>query len=225
MIAPTLISYTETVWNTTAGGGTKSLASISWLAGDVIIVMAGCESNGILGNPTATGGLTFTSQKSFAAGSTTACSSQCAAAVAAADGSGVISMTNSSTSFFWGMAAWVWRMSGGFGASVEQHTSTKTINLTTGADSAVCWVAFDFGSSSSIGSAAPAATHIRQAVLIATNYTIYVYDLIDQTSTSAIGYGISGSSGTGPWSIIAIEILGHPQPGAIIPTPGPSFRI
>ncbi len=207
---PTIVSYTETAWNTTTTP--KSTASISWQTGDILVAIGGSDG-GTIGLPTASG-LTFSSQKSFAGGSS-ACGSQCATAVAGSSSSGAVSTTLSSGLGDWGFGVFVVRGSDGVGSSVERHTSTKSVNLTPlQADSAIFWGAFDFNEGTA-GTIVPTPTHTRQNVDIAGNMRIYVADLADQASTGATAYGISGSSGTGPWSIVAIEIKGAAAGGSL----------
>lgn len=204
MAAPTLISYTEVAaWNT--GGTSKSLASISYQVDDVVIVIAGDEGGGALGTPNNLTGLTFATQKSNNAAST--CASLVSAAVATQASSGVLTISNSGSPFY-GFAAWVWRGSAGIGNSVEQHTATKTVSLTPagGANAAICWAIFDFNVEAA-HTITPSPTNTRQAVQIASHYTIHVADLADQTSAGAVSYGISGGSSTGPYSIVAIEVM------------------
>ena len=54
---PTLVSYTETAWNSAGTGDTKSL-QVTFQTGDLILVMSGCEAADVFDLPTATG-LTF----------------------------------------------------------------------------------------------------------------------------------------------------------------------
>ncbi|HLZ93348.1 MAG TPA: hypothetical protein VKQ28_16710 [Candidatus Acidoferrum sp.] len=205
---PTLVSYTETAWNTTAAS--KATATVSWNSGDIITVIGGAESSLTLGVPTATG-LTFTSQKSNATANT--CATQLATAVAGSAGSSAVSMTSSDSTLKWGFGVWVWRNSGGVGNSVEQHTATLTASLTpTAADSGIVWATFDFAAAA-LQTIVPTPTDIRQDVVIGTNYTIYVSDLTNQTSAGAVAYGISGT-GSGPFSIVALEVKGTAGGGA-----------
>jgi hypothetical protein len=204
---PTIVSYADTVWNT--GASSKTL-TISWLAGDVIVYAAGSDANDTLPIPTAAG-LTFTSQRSNNAGSTS--SAQLAIAIAPAAGTSVVltgTDTSSSTNH-WGFAVWVIRGAIGFGASAEQHTATQTVPLgPTGPHSSIVWIGFDFTGSAVAGvSATPTPTNIRRALSDPTLYTIYAQDLADQASASSVPYGTSGG-GTGPWSILAQELPGTP---------------
>lgn len=205
--APTRVSFAKIAFN--VGGSPRSSASISWQTGDVIVVIGGGEGQNTetLGNPTATG-LTFTTQKSHVAASN--CESIVAAAVAASSGSGTISMTNSDTnsSTHWGFGVWVYRNSDGIGNSSEQHTSTRTVALTpTAPDSAIVWGIFDWAAASA-QSGTPTPTTTDENGVDSGKYTSYLFDLTDQTSAGSVSYGISGSSGSGPWTIVVFEIKG-----------------
>jgi hypothetical protein len=230
--APILISFTQTAWDSTGQTGTqptisKSSSSISWLTNDVIVVIAGIENASFtIGTPTASG-LSFSSKAAYNPGTdANRCASGVFAATAASSGSGAVSIvfngiSNSGSS---GFGVWVFRSSLGTGNSAEQHTATKTVSLTpTAADSAIVWGVFDWGAGSS-----PAATpqtptpfDSRQAALIGTAYGVVVADLQDQTSAGAVSYGLTGGSASGPFSIVALEILGGGPP----PPPSVTFAI
>lgn len=201
---PTLVSYTETAWDTT--GSSKNSASISWLAGDVVVILALAEDIDTLGVGTATG-LTFTSQASNMA-TPSRCSTQLTATVAGGSGSSVVNVTSASSSLKWGFGVWVFRNSTGIGNSAEQHTTTATVPLTpTAAHGAIVYAVADF-SADPLKTITPTPTNTRQRVVVVGNYTIYVADLTDQTSAGATSYGLTVAP-TGPVSIIALEIK-HP---------------
>lgn len=203
---PTLISYTETAWNST--GLSKSTASISWNAGDVLVMIGGADSGITIGIPTATG-LTFTS---FAL-VTTSSGARGASALATSAGSGTVSASNSSSTSNWGFGVWVWRGSAGLGSTASPAPSaTKIIGVTPfqgGTHSGYCYATFDF-SGAAVGAAVgtPTPTNIRQAAQFLTAYTGWVDDLIDQPSSGSVNYGISGGTSTGPFTIIVAEVLG-----------------
>lgn len=202
---PTLISYTEIAYTTATTTSIVS-ASISWQTGDVIVVEALCESATALGTPTATG-LTFTSQKSNSAASS--CASQCATAVAASASSSAVTITRAGTPHA-GAGIWVWRGSDGVGASVEGHTTAKTVSLVlTDTHSAVCWGVGDFNADAITTIApTPTATNERERSLDTGKYSIYSWDLIDNAGSGATSFGFTGTPTAGPYSQIAVEILG-----------------
>lgn len=202
--APTLISYTETAsWVT--GSASKSIASISWQIGDVLVAMAGAGWV-VLDVPTNTGsGLAWVSQQSHVA--STVCATQLATAVATAASSGVISIATDDPGVKFGFGVWVYRGSDGIGNSVEQYTTTKTVNLTpTGANGAIVWGVFD-RSGQATHTITPTPTNTNELTQDG-DYTIHVADLADQTSAGATAYGVSGGGSTGPYSIVALEIKG-----------------
>ena len=207
---PQLVSYTQTSsWIT--GGASKSTASVSWNAGDVIVVCGGAENSGGLGTPTAAG-LTFSSVRSNAAAGTAA--SQLACATAAGTSSSTITMAYSGNSGdHWGFGVWVFRSHGGAGNSAEQHTSTRTVSLTPagGAHSAVVYCTFDYGADT-VQTVTPTPTNARQAARDTGRYTLYVDDLTDQASAGATSYGIGGT-GSGPFSIVVFEVKGAAASG------------
>jgi hypothetical protein len=210
--APSLISYTETSWSTTTTP--KSTASISWNAGDILVAIGGSDG-GTLGNPTATG-LTFTTQKSVVGGSTQT-GALVATAVAGSSSSSAVSMTLAGGAGAWGFGVWVWRNSGGVGNSASlAGSATKTVSLTpVSADSAIMWGDFDFNEAA-LGTIVPTPTNTRQRVDITGSQTIYVANLIDQTSAGAVSYGTSGG-GSGLYSIVVVEIKGAAGGGFTFP--------
>ena len=209
MAAPTYVSFNQATSAFTATGATKSTASISWQSGDVLVAALGAENtNGITLVAPTVSGLTFSMQKQNNPGTASStCASLIATAVAASSGSGVITSTATGSragTTEWGMGVWVWRGSAGVGNSAEQHTSTKTVSLTpTGADGAICWGVFDFAGGFT-NTATPTATHSQVAINSA-NYDVNLADLADQVSSGAVSYGVT-SSGTGPFSIVVVEV-------------------
>lgn len=199
--APTLVSYTETVFNTTTSP--KTSASISWNAGDLIVVIGGSEGSlGSLATPTGTG-LSFTDSRKNTAAST--CGTIVSTATPASSGSSTISMTESGGQDF-GFGVWVFRDSAGFGGSAEQHTTSKTVSYTAaGTNSAIVWASFDF-SVETLGTLTPTPSNTRHSESVASHYTILVGDLLDQTSGGAVSYGVTGGGSSGPFSIVLKEI-------------------
>jgi hypothetical protein len=219
--APTLVSYQETAsWATSPGAGVAKTVPITWQTGDVVVVI------GLNGGGTGTSwsavtcpGLSFTTQKSLSGSSTVDGYISAASAPAAAPGTSQnVSMSVAAVTG-WGMGVWVWRGSDGVGNSADTPTpssSTKTASLATAVHSAVCWGFDDFGSSATLGTIVPTPTDTRQRANISNN-TIYVADLIGQTS-SPTSYGLSGSAGVGPWQGVATEVVGTASVGPAGPT-------
>jgi hypothetical protein len=208
MPAPTLVSYTETAdWVTSATS--RATASVSWLAGDVVAVLgggAGPSSGATFGTPTATG-LVFVNQQVVDAASH--CPAIVSAVVAGSSGSSAVTLTNGVFSHY-GFGVWVWRGSAGIGNSAKSTTpgTGKTINLTPtgGAHAAVIWGAFDWSAEAVYTNGTPTPSNTRESTQDSGQYTIGVYDLLDQASTGAVAYGFTGGGTTAPYSIVALEI-------------------
>lgn len=215
MAAPTLASYGETAaWNT---GGTSKAVSMTWLTGDILVVLAGAEdSSAVLGTPTATG-LTFTKQQDIPGSSS--CAGFVATAVAGAGGTGVNVTVSGPAGLFWGFGVWVYRSSDGVGASAQQNTSTKTKSLTTTQDnSAVVWGMFDWGAGGTF-TATPAPTNTDENQQISGRYSIGVFDKTDNGTAGAISFGASaGGSASGPFALVICEIKGTASGGGGQPT-------
>lgn len=204
---PTLISYTETVWNTGANPNNKTSASISWQTGDVVAIMLAAEGAGTL-SVTNPAGLTFVQQVINTAAST--CATLIKACIAPGTSSATITANLSTLTIVWGFAVWVYRGSDGIGASVEGHTTAKTVNLTSQqANSAIVYGGFDFGANAvTNNNILPVPTNSRQRAVQAGNYTTYVADLADQPSTSAVAYGVNGAGTIGAFSKVVLEVKG-----------------
>ena len=201
MIKPNLVVYETVDWTTVAAS--KSTASITWKAGDVIAVLASSEENtDTLSLPTATG-LSFVAQQTID-GIGFRCSSLGATAAAASDGSGVVSMTESA-GVRWGFCLWVFRNSLGVGHSSQEYALSITTSLmATAVDSAIVWGLFDFGAGPT-HNLVPTPSNTRLSTQLAGGYTFMVGDLLDQPLTTAVNYGVDAGSG---FSIIAMEVQG-----------------
>jgi len=215
---PTIVSYTATASFVTAGASKSTSAAVTWQTGDILVFVAGCAQNGTIGVPTATG-LTFTSAAVNTAAST--CASRAAYAVAGANGSQTVSASNSNTTDQWGFGVWVLRGSDGFGQGAEQHTATRTKAITaTDAHSFVCWGVFDFAAVATVA-LTPTPTNTRLSSRSVSNYTQYIADLVP-AATGSTSYGVGGA-GTGPFSIVIVEILGttsaDPVPPPLVMAP------
>lgn len=218
--APTLVAFTQAEAST-ANGATLATGSVSWQTNDVVVVLAGTE--GVAAGetawslPTSTGsGLTFSQQQAH---SSTGSDGGAAGwtAVASASSSGTISVTcprNPSGSENLIVGAYVFRGSDGVGNSAISTGSARTVALTlTGADGAVAWIVVDWAAAAvqsftptatTHGSGSPGPTASPFTQLIGGTITFYIGELDDQTSAGSVNYGIGGS-GTGPFTIIAIE--------------------
>jgi hypothetical protein len=186
--------------------------SITWLTGDVIVVLAVSENAGTIALPTATG-LTFVSQQLNTAAGT--CASQGAAAIAGSGSSATVSCSDGAGAVRHGMGVWVWRGSDGIGtAAIEQHTATKVKSVTPAdTHSAFCWTVADF-SAAAVGAAVltPTPTTVQESAQQASHFTIFSGNLNDQASAAAFNVGISGGTSVGPFSIVGIEVLGVTAP-------------
>lgn len=206
---PNLISYTESVWNTSTN--TKSVTVPSFQAGDVLVALGGGETNRTLAVPTATG-LTFASAVLNITAST--CGTRIATATAAAGGTSVSVTMTSSSAMTYGFAVWVWRGSDGVGHNGEQHTTTHTVSVTPlDTHSAWMWGAFDFSAAAATNTFLPTQTNIDEQAIENAAYTAYVADLVDQASGSATAFGISAGGTVGTISLAVIEILGTTSGG------------
>lgn len=206
---PTRSAYADSGYGAHSGA-TFSIPSVTWGAGDAVVVIGGTEganSSDTLGTPTVTG-LTFTLQASLTPTSRSA--AYVWSAVAGSAGSGSISVPHTAGSGDAGASVWVYTgvdAVSPIGNVASSGTSAKTVSLTpTQADSAVVWGVFDWAAAA-LQTITPTPTTTDVRTVFASIYTVYIADLTDQTSAGATSYGISGT-GTGPFSIVALEIKG-----------------
>lgn len=188
-MAVSLASSGATAWDTST---TPKTATVSWAAGDIIVIRGASEAGTrVLDLPTATG-LTFVQQADEGSGSAGECDATIFTATAASAGSGVtVSATASGGStlfwgFHWGVYSGAAGVTGGTGG-----VSEATTNLTTGAGDAVVMILADFAATNpfaqtpATGSGTP-TEHVEQFY---TQYSVGVVDWIGCTAgTNAYGY-------------------------------------
>jgi hypothetical protein len=218
--APSLIQYAETVWNTSSGAST---ASITWLAGDVIVVIGGtADSSEAIPTPTFSGG-TLAAITGAACTGASDCYANAWSCTPVSGGSGTVSSTGASA-HNWGMGVWVWRGSGGVG-NVGASGTTVNGNLTQslvrgGANSCVAGGLFDWAAGATTGYGwTPAVANDRQHAAIGTQYSVYVADWGDQGSPGTASYGITGIT-SGPFARLLVEITGTGGSVSFTATPG-----
>lgn len=236
MAAPTLVAFVQATAAVNTGVAVTT-ASISWQTGDVVVVFTGCEGGAggeTLNAPTTTGaGLTLAQQQLHNSSGSDA-SGGCWAAVASSSSSGTFTGTYTHTGGTGRntlVVVAVFRGSAGIGNSVVTATpsATRTLSLTpTGADSSIAWFVADWAAAATVAfsptptshsAASPGPTAAPYSAQIGTAITYYVGELDDQVSAGAVSYGVGGA-GTGPFTIIAVEVKASAG-GAASATPSP----
>lgn len=203
---PTLISTSGNTWTTTTGTA-RTTGSVSWVAGDVIIVVGITEDNttATLGTPTGTG-LSFTLVTSTNTAST--CKAYVWQAKPIASGSSTINST-ASGALMANIQAYVYRSSAGVGATAAVVTGTALTNSLTRTydNSAVLWVAGDYGAGVLGTTVASPTGTVDQAARVAGSATHFAVHYGNQGTAGATSYGISGFTSAGVLTKIAIEVL------------------
>lgn len=229
---PTLVAcYASSMVQTNA----ITSSSISLQAGDIVTVIV-IGAGGVTGNSWPTTGCTTT----FANGGITSlqnhtAASNCQAAAwtftVSTTASGTVTTTQTSGQSDYNVLR-VFAHRAGVAPTVARSTqgasSSRTVNYTASqADSAICWGVGDWSASAvqavtptstthSLGTPGPSSMPASGSV--ATQYTDNTAVLDDQTLTSAVAYGIGGT-GTGPFTVIVVEVQG--TGGAVASTPRP----
>src|SRR5260221_560055 len=153
-----------------------------------------------------------------AGGDSSHCWADSWSATPAAGGSQAVTSTGAGADD-WGLAVWVWRGSGGIGNRATSTTSAKTVSLIrSGASPCVVFASGDFAAAATTGySFTPAVANDRQHVQDAALYSAYVADFGDQGGAGTTSYGTSGETSAGPFTNLALEILGLAPAAAALP--------
>lgn len=221
MGAPSLISSPASAFDVAT---TPKSVSITTAVGDVVVVAAATDyASSVVNTPTNTGtAQTWTLRQNsnlngWSAVWTTVSTAAQTTTVSAAGGSGSL----------WGLQAWVWRGSGGVGASNKASNGSGSPSLsltTTGANSAICAVNCDYNARTGTSTwtainvaGTPDVTYQNAADYSA--YTVHWTDCggtgaktVTQTAPTLQGYelcavevlGSSGAAFTGPSTAVAI---------------------
>lgn len=193
---PTLSATSGNTWTTTTGT-TRTTGSVSWNIGDVLLVMGATEGDPVtLSTPTTAGsGVTFALVTNFPTATPGAAKVYAWSATASAASSGTITSNNNGASMS-NIQVFVYSGSGGIGNSAVLATGVAdTLSLTRGSDnSAVVWVASDFGATNDTTVAAVPVSGgtQRQAAFVTSAATMFLFDWTDQGTAGATSYGISG---------------------------------
>lgn len=220
---PTFSSYAEVadwqVKSTTA----RTVAGVSWSANDDIYVIGGTGDGGttFTGVPTATG-LTFT-QIAFVSGGTSAGTTNYLWLAHAASGGSAVTVSSSTLSGAAdnaGIAVLVVSGSDGAGTPVTGFTGTsESLSLTRGfANSGVLFASFDWTAESPAPTAwTPAGFTQRTATSDGASYGIEIATWGDQGAAGTASYGQTGTTTSGKWSKIVVEIKGAAAAAASSP--------
>ena len=193
----------------------ETTGTLTWSAGDFIVVMGLTENGNItLNTPTATG-LTFSLTTSLNVGESGDCVVYVWTASAGSSGSSAVSATGAGGTAMRGIAAYAVSGSQGLGntATIE-GSANKVVNLTrANSNSAVITALGDWNAVNDTAvTATPVGGTVRQAANVSTQATFFLTDWTDQGSAGATNYGITDHTGTVVMSAIAVEIRGAPSP-------------
>jgi hypothetical protein len=208
MPAPSLIAYAETTWTTAAT--TLTAGAISWLSGDLVVIMSVNEDAVATISVADQFGLTLVNGGRVGTSGVT-CEANSWSAVASSNQTSVQLVATASVVRQYGIGIWVWRNHNGIGNRATDITTAKTVSLTrAGANSCVCGVQGDFSAAATTGySFTPTVANDRQHSN-SVQYSFYVADWGDQGGTGSTSYGTSGETSTGTFAKIALEITGLP---------------
>lgn len=234
-VAPTLSDYQQSTW-TDVTSGNEVTPTVTWSAGDVIVVVGSTESflTAVLLTPTASG-LTFSLVTETSTDSNT--NNYVWSATAGSSGSGAItSVADGSSSCPGGfrvcqrgIAAFVYRGSDGVGNTnsiVDSATTNTVISLVRSGDSsAVVVVMGDWNTVDDTSATANPVSGGTVADLnggaagnlarVAGSATQYVASWTDQGAAGTTSYGIGSYTATPKWAGIVVEVLGVAAPTGV----------
>lgn len=208
---PTLSDYKASNWTdvvTTA----EVTSSLTWSAGNLIVVVGMTEDNGYTLNTPTASGLTF----SLVTSSNTAgtCKVYVWQATAGSSGSGAVTSTTSDGSDrARGISAFAYSGSGGIGnTGAITNSAAKTISLIRSQDnSAVINAMGDWNAVNDTAvTGTPSGSTLRQADFVSARATFFVLDWPDQGTAGTTSYGITDHTGTVAMTGFAIEVKGLP---------------
>lgn len=213
--APTLVDYDQSDYSNDPGGfpSTETTGTVTWQAGDLIVVVGGTENGSItLSTPSATG-LSFNLVTSVNAGDSNNTLNYLWSATAASNGSSAV--TSTCLQGMCGISVFVYRGSSGLGNyNTLSNSTNKVISLTRGSDkSAVVVSMWDWNAvNDTTVNSSPSGGTQRVAQWVNGKATAFVFDWGDQGTAGTQNYGITNHTGTVKMSGIVVEIKGGGLP-------------
>jgi hypothetical protein len=215
--APTLLDYAESTWSGTSNTD-EVTDDLDWSAsGDLIIVLGCTEDNARAFNTATATGLTFAAMSGTPTNTGSSCKAYAWTATASGNGNSTVTgpIADGVTAAR-GISAWAWTGSGGFGTAVVNVGTGATVSVTVEADSSVVMVLGDWNATSDVTvTTTPAGGTQREAV--ATSGATFLVIQWDNQTAGTRSYGVTGWTGTGTISKIAVEVKGIAAAAASLP--------
>lgn len=189
--------------------GLSKTAVATWQAGDTVLVVGLGEvaMNGWNGAPPTATGLTFTALQETTPSGSIAAAGMWTATAAAAGSAVTITKAIGDASPHWGFLVYVFHNCEGVGTAVMQTTATRTVSITpTRRKSLLLWAVGDFAAAALVAET-PTAHVDRLQLRDTSHYTVYVEEFVPVRSFAPVPVGVGGA-GTGPFSIVAVEVFG-----------------
>lgn len=222
MAAPTLVGSSASTFTT--GNTARPTGSLSWVAGDIILVLGMTADNSVLLSTPTGSGLSFAALAGTPTSAASSTKGYAWSATATGSATGAISSTQSGAASAngSGIAAFVYRGSDGLGTPVVSTTlgSTTTQNLTrVQANSAVAQIWGDWAAvNDTTVTWTPSGQTQDVATNISTQATFFVAHWPDEGATGTTAYGFSGYAGA-DMTAITVEIKGSAAAAALAPRP------
>lgn len=214
MTAATRVANSSSGWGTT-GSATRSTGSVTWLTGDLMLVVGYSENVGTtLSTPTGLTGVTLAAVTGFPTTDPSAAPIYAWSAVASSGSSGAVSTTLASSTNAAGIDVFIFRNSGGLGAVPTPLTTGTSLVISTtrtGSNSLVVGVVVDSNATNDVTVATlPAGATQDDAATVTGRATAFCLDWGDQGGAGTTSYGLDSATftSTGPMVRAAFEILG-----------------
>lgn len=214
MTAPTKVSDSSSGW-TDLTSATRTTASLTWLTGDLMLVIGWTENPSItLGTPTGLTGLTLAACTGYPATLAGSCPVYAWSGTAVSGNSGTVGSTISSSTNSGGIHAFLFRGHNGLGAVPTPAQSGAGLVLSTtrtGTNSLVVGMVIDSPATNDTTVATlPAGATQDDAAFVSGRATAFSFDWGDQGGAGTTSYGIDSATFTtaGPVSRGVFEIQG-----------------
>jgi hypothetical protein len=207
-MALSMVVSSESNWSTAvASPSPKSTGSLTWQAGDLLVVLGGVgDETSTLDVPTYSGG-TFTQRAATNNGSGDFCDCWLWTSTASSGGTGTIDGNKSAGASAWGMGLTVWRGHNGIGDITVDTSTAQTVPLDrTGSNSGAMFISLDWSAATATGTWAPSGQTVLEANDHGSSYAAFCAWWDSQGSPGTTAYGITTSS-TGSFAKIGVEIL------------------
>lgn len=217
MAAPTLL---DVALSTFSGTGTSDTTDdLDWSgAGDRIVVLGITEDNGITftTNPPTISGVTLSALSGLPTATSNSCKGYGWSGTAVGNSNSTVS-SNLSGNNSAGLAAWAFSGSDGIGSPVIGINANLTVSVGVAQDSSVLLIMGDWNATADVAVTPDPAGGTQRIAQATTGATFMVFEWHNQAAGTR-PYGVSGWTGTGTITKVALEVQGTASAGLALPS-------